>query len=58
MTTLYMSYPIPTREQWFLNVTNDLRENHFLENNHEIPTDVKSLAGFLQGMPEQERTNL
>ena len=46
MTTLYMSYPIPTREQWFLNVTNDLRENHFLENNHEIPEDVKVSCGF------------
>ena len=46
MTTLYISYPIPTREQWFLDVTNDLRENHFLECGHEIPTDVKVSCGF------------
>ena len=46
MTTLYIKYPIPTREQWFLDVTNDLRENHFLESDHEIPEDVKVSCGF------------
>lgn len=46
MTTLNIENKIPTREEWLVNCTNDLRDNLFSNNGYEIPTDVKVSCGF------------
>ena len=46
MTTLELENKTPTREQWLVNCTDDLRDNLFNEQEHKIPMDVRVSCGF------------